>query len=104
MTFVDTNINQIIHHNKDSGSFANVWSTLIFLSHTYNFLTVWYFLGLEGFPQGLWLVAELLVEVFLLVDFGLRLCLKSRMPSAWTTMWLLQHSHEPPFDPPGLLA
>lgn len=90
VNFEDTSINQIIHHNRESGKFANIWSTLIFVAHTYNFITTWYFMGLAGFPSGVWLVLELLVEVVVLFDFFLRIYLKHRMPTQWTTMWLLQ--------------
>ena len=48
----------------------------MFLSHTYNFITVWYFLGLKGFPEGWWLVMELLVEVIVLFDLIIRTYLK----------------------------
>jgi hypothetical protein len=92
--FDDTNINQLIHHNRDSGRFANIWSKLLFISHTYNFLTFWYFLGMVGFPEGFWLVLELLVELTILFDLCMRSYLKARMPNQWRTMWLLQAKEE----------
>jgi hypothetical protein len=57
--FNDTNINQLIHHDRDSGSFANIWSQIMFFSHTYNFTAFWYFLGMERFPSSIWLIIEL---------------------------------------------
>lgn len=87
--FADSSVNQIIHHDKSSGEFATLWAQVMFLAHTYNFLAVWYFLGLEGFPSGLWLVAELICEIMSMIDFVLKLCLKHRMPELWRTMWVL---------------
>lgn len=66
----------------------------MFISHTYNFITVWYFLGIIGFPEGWWLVVELLVEVIVLFDLIIRTYLKNRMPNQWRTMWLLQDKEE----------
>jgi hypothetical protein len=64
---------------------------LIFFAHTYNFITTWYFLGLAGFPEGLWLILELSVEILVVFDFFLRIYLRKKMPQQWRTMWLLQH-------------
>jgi uncharacterized membrane protein len=87
--FDETNINQLVHYNRDSGSFANYWSTIILISTTYNFLTCWYFLGLAGFPNGAWLIMEILIEIVLFFDFFLRIYIRSQMPNTWKTMWLM---------------
>jgi len=90
ISFEDTSINQLIHSNRESGNFADLWSKLILISITFNFITAWYFLGQEGFPEGAWLTAELIVEMVILFDFILRYYLMQKMPNQWKTMWLLQ--------------
>lgn len=94
VTFEDANINQLINQDRQSGLFADIWSKIVLVSHTYNFLTVWYFLGMVGFPDGWWLFVEILVEFILVFDFLTVLFLKHRMPNQWRTMWLLQAKEE----------
>jgi hypothetical protein len=93
VSFEDTNMNQLIHQTRHSGNFANVWSFLIFLSHTYNFITIWYFLGIPDFPTGVWFVFELLTEILLLVDLIMRAYMMWLMSDQWKTMWLLQQKN-----------
>ena len=90
VNFDDSNINQLIHQNRESGMFANIWSKIMLLGFTYNFITVWYFLGIVGFPSQWWLIAELLVELVMVFDFVIIHYLRHRMPNQWRTMWLLQ--------------
>ena len=89
-------MNQLVNHDRDSGYFANAWSRLLFLSHTYNFITAWYFLGLAGFPDGTWLVFELTTEVIIFCDLCITIYLKKRMPNQWRTMWLLHSKQQDP--------
>ena len=49
---------------------------------------------MAGFPEGFWLVLELLVELTILFDLCMRSYLKARMPNQWRTMWLLQDKEE----------
>lgn len=81
VNFEESNMNQLVHHDRDSGNFANMWSQLLLLAHAYNFITAWYFLGLEGFPSGTWLAFEILAEIILASDILVMLCLKNRMPN-----------------------
>ena len=62
---------------------------MILLIHTYNFVTVFFFLGIEGFPEGIWLLFEIVSEVIITVDFVLRLIIRLSCPSIWEEMWLL---------------
>jgi len=63
--------------------------------HTYNFFTIFYMLGVPGFPSGYWLAAEVTVEFFLLTDFFARLLLRKQFPHIWSHMWLLHdQSHK----------
>lgn len=90
VTFEDTNINQLIHHNRSSGTFADIWSLFRMIALIYNFISVWYFLGMVGFPDGVWLFVEILVEIFQVADFLLVYSLKGLMPNQLRTMWILQ--------------
>ena len=81
VNFEESNMNQLVHHDRDSGNFANIWSQLLFVTHAYNFITAWYFLGLEGFPSGVWLSFEILAEIILASDILIMVCLKNRMPN-----------------------
>ena len=49
---------------------------IILISTTYNFINCWYFLGLAGFPNGAWLIMEILIEIILFFDFLLRIYIK----------------------------
>lgn len=64
------------------------------MATTYNFVTVWYYLGMAGFPDGAWLFAEILVELIMVFDFLTVTLLRERMPNQWRTMWLLQGKSE----------
>lgn len=57
--------------------------------HTYNFVTVFFFLGIEGFPESLWLLLEIVTELLIAVDFVLRLVIRLKCPTIWNEMWLL---------------
>jgi hypothetical protein len=92
--FDETNINQLVHFNRDSGQFANIWSIIIVISTTYNFITCWYFLGIVGFPNGYWLTIEIVIEIILFFDFFIRIYVRNAMPNTWKTMWLMQHQKQ----------
>lgn len=94
VVFEDTIINQLISPTMSSGGFANYWAYLVFLAHTYNFVTVWFFLGLEGFPTNDWLNCELLSEIILLSDLIITVYIKFRLPNLWKSMWLLQSKNQ----------
>jgi hypothetical protein len=94
VTFDDTSINQLIHQNRSSGVFADIWAKIRLVATTYNFVTVWYYLGMAGFPDGPWLFAEILVELIMVFDFLTVTLLRERMPNQWRTMWLLQGKSE----------
>ena len=55
----------------------------------YNFITAWYFLGIEGFPSNAWFVIEILTELYMMVDFLIKIYLKLKMADEYRHMWLI---------------
>ena len=68
---------------------SRFWSKAVLLIHTYNFVTIFFFLGIEGFPEGFWLLLEIVSELLISLDFVLRLIIRLKFPSIWADMWLL---------------
>ena len=54
------------------GGFTKAWSNLVIICLTYNFFTVFYYLGIKGFPSGAWLIFEISIELVTFVDLILR--------------------------------
>ena len=50
---------------------------MIFSCNLYNFVTVFFFIGVPGFPMSSWIYIEFVVEVLLIID----LCMSILM--AW---------------------
>jgi hypothetical protein len=70
--------------------FQNKWSILIFLINVYNFFTVFYFLGIEGFPSGSWMHLEIFAEIILIADVSVRLILANT--EIWKRFWMLDEA------------
>lgn len=85
----DAGIDYLINEKKEESRLSAFWSKVILLIHTYNFVTVFFFLGIEGFPEGLWLLLEIVSEVLIAVDYVLRLIIRLSCPTIWDEMWLL---------------
>jgi hypothetical protein len=62
---------------------------MIFVMHMYIFITVFYFMGVEGFPHGWWLVIEVSSEFIVFIDFFLRIFIRVNYPMIWESMWIL---------------
>ena len=43
-------IEYLINEKKEESRLSRFWSKVILMIHTYNFVTVFFFLGIEGFP------------------------------------------------------
>ena len=79
----------LINEKKEESRLSQIWSKAILLIHTYNFVTVFFFLGIAGFPEGFWLLLEIVSELLITVDFILRLVVRLKCPAIWDEMWLL---------------
>jgi hypothetical protein len=74
----------------DFSEFQNKWSILIFAINVYNFFTVFYFLGIEGFPSEAWLHIEIFSEIILIIDIALRVVMART--EIWKRFWMLHES------------
>jgi hypothetical protein len=63
---------------------------LIFIVNIYNFFTALFFIGIAGFPFGIWLLLEIGFEVVLVIDFVMRFGLRKR--DVWVKNWFLHSS------------
>ena len=85
-------INRLINNTTKSGQnadFSKVWSKIILLIHTYIFFTIFFFIGIPGYPTGLWLAIEMCTEVIIVFDFALRFLTRKLAPKFWSEMYLL---------------
>ena len=78
-----------MNDKRSESALSRVWSKVILAIHTYNFITTFFFLGIEGFPSGPWLIAEIITELLVVNDFVLRLVIRLSCPTIWEEMWLL---------------
>jgi hypothetical protein len=74
---------------RANSAFVKIWTKIILLIQTYNIITCFFFLGIAGFPQGLWLVFEVISEVITLGDCIFRLVCRLKFPEMWKDMTLL---------------
>lgn len=49
-----------------------LWENILLVSIIYNIITICYFIGLPGFPEGLWLYLEFIVEIVMIIDLLIR--------------------------------
>lgn len=82
-------LNSFVSKSLYTNRFQIVWAAMLFLAHTYNMVTIWYYLGINTFPSGVLLVIQILFEFILIIDFVLRLCLTLFAPEIWSSLWLL---------------
>jgi hypothetical protein len=63
-------VNQLMitRDNSEESHFAKYMFTVTVMIHIYNFFTCFFFMGIEGYPQRVWYVLEIIFEVFLLFE------------------------------------
>lgn len=76
---------------KNESAFAQLWSKIILLTHTYNILTCFWFLAFEGFPTGIWFTIEAVSELAGVLDFAYRRVLPILFPQIWQEMVLVHN-------------
>jgi hypothetical protein len=57
--------------------------------HIYNFFTCFLFMGIEGYPEGIWLVFEILFEVILVFELIMQFILRNYLTHLWKEMHIL---------------
>lgn len=78
--------------NKEKQSFIDLWVKFILATHTYNFFTAFFYLGIAGFPTGIWFVIEASAEIIVLCDFVYREVMRTRFPEVWKSMQMIHDS------------
>jgi hypothetical protein len=51
-------------------------------------------LGLPGFPESVWLYLEILIEIILIIDIGMRLIFICFFKKEWATLFLLHEDED----------
>ena len=62
----------MVSGTEDSHSFfAKTMFTITVAIHIYNFFTCFFFMGIEGQPEGVWFVFEIVFEVFMVFELSM---------------------------------
>jgi len=69
--------------------FVHFWAKIVLLIHIYIIFTVFFFLGISGFPSGAWLAIEAITETIILSDILLRIIIRRKFLKNWENMWVL---------------
>lgn len=54
------------------GSHSLIWENLLMLILVYNYVTLWYFIAVPGFPFSVWLYLEFITEILMVLDIFIR--------------------------------
>ena len=73
----------------ENQAFIALWTKIILVTHSYNFFTSFFFLGIAGFPTEAWLVIEATAEIIVLSDFVFREVLRLKFPEIWKIMQMI---------------
>lgn len=63
--------------NNEDSWFAKLLFTITVTIHVYNFFTCFFFMGIEGQPEGVWFVLEILFEVFMVFELVMQFLLRT---------------------------
>jgi hypothetical protein len=63
--------------NSHDPWFAKVMVIITVLIHSYNYFTCLIYMGIEGFPEGVWFIIEILTEVFMVAELLIRIILRT---------------------------
>ena len=63
--------------------FAKVLIMITVLIHSYNYFTCFMYMGIEGFPEEVWLVIEILTELFMVSELLMQFTLRTQVPWLW---------------------
>ena len=61
----------------------------MFIVHTYNFFTIFFFMGIEGFPTGFWYTIECITELLMILNVTKELMLMFFCKKLWQSMGML---------------
>ena len=69
-------LNSFLSRSIFTNKFQILWAILLFLTHTYNMLAFWWYLGISNFPKGELLAMQIFFEFVMIIDFIIRLTIK----------------------------
>ena len=69
-------LNSFLSRSIFTNKFQIIWAVLLFLTHTYNMLSFWWYLGITSFPTEELLALQIFFEFIMIVDYVLRLSIK----------------------------
>ena len=72
--------------------FARLVAIITVIVHVYNYWTCLFFLGIEGFPTGVWYLLEIAAETYLGLEFIMQICMPYKFKWLWQDMYLLRDS------------
>lgn len=84
----------LIKSKKKESRLSQVWSKVMFVCQTYSFVTIFFWLAIHGFPEGIWLLIEICSEVIYIVDVIFRLVIRHRFQEIWRNFWLLHQKEK----------
>lgn len=73
--------------------FSKVIFTLTVFIHIYNFFTCFFFMGIAGYPEGIWFVMEISFEVVMVFELCMQFLLRTRCKWLWNEMYMLHSSN-----------
>ena len=84
-------VRQLLNQNtlSDENYFAKCLNTGVCFIHIYNFFTCFLFMGIEGYPEDIWLVLEILFEVILVFELVMQFILRHYLRQLWKEMHIL---------------
>lgn len=82
-------MNPIFRTGSEYDSLSIIWSNVLLLVIIYDSVTTFYFLGMPGFPESVWLYLEFLSEIILIIDIGVRLIFIWFFKKEWDSLILL---------------
>lgn len=82
-------INSFLSRSLFTNKFQLVWALTLFIAHTYHLLAIFWYLGLPDYPENELLALQIIFEFVLIIDFVLRILIKTFTNEVWESMWLL---------------
>lgn len=58
-------------------SFDRLFATIVLIVYTYATFTCFFWMGIEGYPHGLWYALECLSEVIMMFHFAMQIVLRN---------------------------
>jgi len=87
-------LNSFLSRSIFTNKFQVFWAIVLFLTHTYHLLALFWYLGLPDFPEDELLALQTFFEMVLILDILIRYTIKRCSSEVWESMWLLHDFYE----------